>query len=152
MFTLNFNRENVNQTPAGRVRTNKQYHFRNTDYIPSRLDNFNGKELESLWNEQKGKCACCGESFNGELSNVQIGHKTNNGLFNKINIQLLCPDCNKAQASLYIDFIEIKKEFGRYFVQLWKTKLGKQKLMDFLWSQIDDKAIGRFDNLVSKKG
>jgi len=136
-----------NQSFAGRLRTFSQLHFSvyKNEY-DERVDNFTAQDLEDLWYEQNGLCACCGREIEGGFSKADIGHKLKNGLWNKINFQILHRRCNFAQAGIFVDFIAVKETYGYYFTELWNNAEWREFLIQqcFLGSA----SIKKFDKLV----
>lgn len=140
------NQKNYDQSFGGRLRTNKQYHFNSitTEAQPIPVfDNFSAKELEMIWNAQKGICPCCGTKIN-RFENADISHISKNGFFNVNNFQLLHRRCNQAQGSLVLPFIWIKAMKGKYFLELIE-ETPSLMMEEFSLSKND---LGRFQRLI----
>src|SRR5689334_16233340 len=107
-----------NKTCAGRLRTQKQYHFSKVaNYAEDkRFDTFTPAQLEKIWNNQKGICPCCNMPL--KFEDADISHISKSFFFKASNFQLLHAGCNKAQAGLTMPFMLIKEMYGQCFLDL----------------------------------
>lgn len=138
------------KTYAGRLRTAKQYHKNIVAKQPiTKLDDFSAKQLEAIWNNQKGICPCCGLAIDG-FEKADMSHISKSFFFKASNFQLLHHGCNKAQGDLTIPFVSVIECYGECFLDLFNN--------DRDWTiatfNLQENDVQRFDRRIEsiKKG